>query len=186
MDTAIGITLGLGLAAAAGLRVFVPLLLAAIAVHTGHLEPASGFGWLGSTTALVIFGTAALVETLAYFVPWLDHALDTLATPAAAIAGAALMAAVAVDLPGYARWPLAIIAGGGLAGLVQAASVGTRALSTVMTAGFGNPVVAAAETGGAVALGVIALLLPVLGLVLVVGLVAAIVRAGKRLARPLA
>ncbi|MDO9170582.1 MAG: DUF4126 family protein, partial [bacterium] len=56
MDTAIGITLGLGLAAAAGLRVFVPLLLAAIAVHTGHLEPASGFGWLGSTTALVIFG----------------------------------------------------------------------------------------------------------------------------------
>ena len=91
------------------------------------------------------------------------------------------MAAAAVDLPPYARWPLAIIAGGGLAGLVQAASVGTRALSTVMTAGFGNPVVAAAETGGAVALAAAALLLPVLGLVLVVGLVAAIGRAGKRL-----
>lgn len=183
MGTILGVMLGLGMAAAAGLRVFVPLLLAAIAVRTGHLHPAAGFAWLGSTPALVMFGTAAVIEALAYLVPWLDHLLDTVATPAAVVAGSALVAAVAVDLPPEVRWPLALIAGGGLAGLVQLGTVGARGVSTATTAGFGNPLFALLETGGAVLLAGLALLVPALALVLVVVLVVAIVRTGRWVAR---
>lgn len=183
MGMMLGVMLGLGMAAAAGLRVFVPLLLAAIAVRTGHLDAASGFAWLGSTPALVMFGTAAVVEALAYLVPWLDHLLDTVATPAAVVAGSALVAAVAVDLPPEVRWPLALIAGGGLAGLVQLGTVGARGVSTATTAGFGNPLFALFETGGAMLLAGVALLAPALALVLVVVLVVAIVRTGRWVAR---
>lgn len=183
MGTILGVMLGLGMAAAAGLRVFVPLLLAAIAVRTGHLHPAAGFARLGSTPALVMFGTAAVIEALAYLVPWLDHLLDTVATPAAVVAGSALVAAVAIDLPPEVRWPLALIAGGGLAGLVQLGTVGARGVSTATTGGFGNPLFALLETGGAVLLAGLALLLPALALVLVVALVVAIVRTGRWMAR---
>lgn len=183
MGTLLGVMLGLGMAAAAGLRVFVPLLAASLAVRTGHLHPAAGFAWLGSTPALVMFGTAAVAEALAYLVPWLDHLLDTIATPAAVIAGSALVAAVAVDLPPEVRWPLALIAGGGLAGLVQLGTIGARGVSTATTAGLANPLFAMLETGGAVLLAVVALVLPVVALLLAVGLVVAIVRTGRWVAR---
>lgn len=183
MGTLLGVMLGLGMAAAAGLRVFVPLLAASLAVRTGHLHPAAGFAWLGSTPALVMFGTAAVAEALAYLVPWLDHLLDTIATPAAVIAGSALVAAVAVDLPPEVRWPLALIAGGGMAGLVQLGTIGARGVSTATTAGLANPLFAMLETGGAVLLAVVALVLPVVALLLAVGLVVAIVRTGRWVAR---
>ena len=54
------IALGLGLAAATGFRVFVPMLLAALAARTGHLPLAEGFAWLGTDAAVVILGVAAL------------------------------------------------------------------------------------------------------------------------------
>ena len=38
MDTAVSIALGIGLAAAVGFRVFLPLLVASIAAYTGHLH----------------------------------------------------------------------------------------------------------------------------------------------------
>ena len=104
MAILLAIALGLGLATAAGLRVFLPLFGAGLGAHFGYIELNPGFSWLGGTTALIALGTAAAAEVLAYYVPWLDHALDVIATPAAVGAGilasaATVLLAVALQLP---------------------------------------------------------------------------------------
>ncbi len=160
MNTTLGILAGLGLAAACGFRVFVPLLVASIAVHAGYLSPSPEFAWLGSTPALLAFGVATVAEVLAYYVPWLDHALDTLASPAAVVAGSVLAASLAVDVDPFLRWTLAIIAGGGLAATVQSGTVAARGMSFSVSGGLANPVVATAELGGALATSALAVVAP--------------------------
>ena len=86
-ESLLGIALGVGLAAATGLRVFVPLLVAGIAARADWISLSDSFAWLQSTPALVTLGTAAIVEALAYLIPGLDHILDLIAGPAAVAAG---------------------------------------------------------------------------------------------------
>lgn len=174
------LALGLGLAAATGFRVFVPLLLACLAARTGHLPLADGFAWLGSNPALLVFAAAALLEIAAYFIPWFDHLLDVAAQPAAMIAGAVLMAAALVDLPPWIRWTVAVIVGGGTAGLVQGATGALRVGSTVTTAGFANPFFAAFETGAATVLTVLAVAVPLVALAITVALLFVAVHGVRR------
>ncbi len=170
------VALGLGLAAAAGFRVFVPLLLAGLAAHFGHLPLAAGFGWLDDPLVLVVLALAAIIEVAAYFIPWFDNLLDTVAAPAAVTAGALLMAATLVDFPPWLRWSLAVIAGGGTAGLLHGALAGLRLGSTLTTGGLANPAVATFETGAATALTIIAVMVPLLAVAVVVFLVSRSVR----------
>lgn len=180
METVFGVLAGLGLAAACGFRVFVPLLVASVAVRAEMLQPSAEFAWLGSTPAMVAFGVATLMEVGAYYVPWLDHALDTLASPASVVAGSLVAASVAVDMDPFARWTLAIIAGGGLAAGVQAGTVAARGLSFASTAGVGNPVVATAELGGALATSAVALVAPGLAILGLAALAAVVVTVWMR------
>jgi hypothetical protein len=180
MTILLAVALGLGLATAAGLRVFVPVFGAGLAAHLGLIELSPSFAWLGTTTALVALGTATVAEILAYYVPWLDHALDVVATPAAVGAGILASAAVMVDLPPMLQWGVAIIGGGGAAGLMQAMSVGMRLKSALTTGGLGNPVVSTAETLGSATLVVLALFVPVLLLLLLVALGVLMVRGAGR------
>lgn len=168
MDHLLGIAAGLGLAAACGFRVFVPLLALGLGARFAHLPVTDGFAWVSATPALLALGTATLLEIVAYYVPWLDHALDALATPAAVVAGVLASASVGVDLPPALRWAIALIGGGGLAGLAQGASVLLRAKSGLMTGGLANPVVATGELAAAGTLSLLALLVPVVALALVV------------------
>jgi hypothetical protein len=138
-----------------------------LAALTGHLHLAPGFDWVGSYYATVAFSTASVVEVLAYYIPWLDHFLDLIASPAAVIAGTIATASVVMDMSPFLKWTLAIIAGGGAAALVQGATVALRAKSSVLTAGLGNPVVASAEGFGSVFASLLAILVPILCLVLV-------------------
>ena len=94
MDTLTSILLGTGLSAACGFRVFVPMLFMSIAALSGHLSLASGFQWIGTYPALLTFATATLLEIGGYYIPWLDHFLDTLATPASILAGTVVTAAI--------------------------------------------------------------------------------------------
>jgi hypothetical protein len=171
---------GLGLAAACGLRVFAPLLVLGLAARFGHLPLSHEFAWAAGTPALISLGLATALEITAYYVPWLDHALDVIATPLALIAGALAVAAVVGDLPPSLRWGLAVIGGGGLAGLTQAASVLLRLKSTATTGGLANPVVATGEWVGALTLAVVAVLLPLLALAVVVLAMVWVIRSARR------
>jgi len=167
MDTAVSIALGIGLAAAVGFRVFVPLLIASIAAYTGHLTVDADFAWLGSPTAMTMLGVAAVVEVLAYYLPAVDNLLDSITTPLALIAGTVVSAAVITDLPPLIKWSTAIIAGGGVAALTQGVTTLVRAKSTAFTAGLGNPVLSTGEMIAAVIVALLALLAPLIALALV-------------------
>lgn len=107
-DLAASIALGVGLAAATGFRVFLPMLVASAAAYSGHLPLADSFAWLATPSALTILGVAALAEILAYYIPGVDNLLDTLATPAAFVAGTVVSAAVITDLPPMVKWTAAV------------------------------------------------------------------------------
>jgi len=168
METLLSICIGIGLSAACGFRVFVPLLVMNIAALSGHLALAHGFEWIGSYPALVAFSVATCLEIAGYYIPWLDHLLDTIATPTAIIAGTIVTASMVTDMSPFLKWTLAVIAGGGAAGLVQGATVAIRGASTVTTAGLANPLVATLELGGATVTSLLAIIAPVLAVVLLV------------------
>jgi hypothetical protein len=168
IDLALSVALGVGLAAATGLRLFLPMLVASAAAYTGHLPLSENFAWLGTLPALILLGVAAAVEILAYYIPGVDNLLDTLATPAAFVAGTVIAAAVMTDLPPMVKWAAAIIAGGGVAGVTQSVTALVRAKSTIFTGGLGNPAVATAEFGGSLLVSLLALAAPVLTLAAVV------------------
>jgi hypothetical protein len=167
MELLLSICLGLGLSAACGFRIFVPLLVMSIAAHAGQLHLAPSFAWIGSTGALITFGVATVLEIGAYYVPWLDHFLDTLATPSAIVAGSIITASVITDVSPFLKWTLAVIAGGGLAGSIQAGTVLARGLSFAGTGGLANPLVATVELGGSVLTSIAAILAPLMALGLV-------------------
>ena len=170
MDILIAMFAGLALSAAAGFRVFVPLLLVGLAARLGYLRLTSDMAWLGSDAALVALATATALEVSAYYVPWLDNLLDTLATPVAVMAGVVAWAAVTPELPPLLRWTLAVVAGGGTAGFIQAGTAAVRLKSSAFTAGLGNVVLATGELIGSLALTVLALLVPLIAAVLVLAL----------------
>lgn len=180
LETALSLAVGLGLASAAGLRVFVPLLVAAIAGARGVLPIDPAFWWVTSTPALLALGTATVIEIGAYYLPWVDHALDAVATPAAVLAGMVVTASVAVDVPPLLKWA-AVLIGGGAAGLAQGASVLTRLKSTALTGGLGNPIVATLELIGAVGVALLAVFVPLLAVSLVVMALGFVARRAGRL-----
>jgi hypothetical protein len=168
MEVALGLFAGVGLSAAAGFRLFVPFLIMSLASLTGNLDLAPGFEWIGTYPALFVFGVATVLEVAAYFIPWLDNLLDTIATPAAVVAGVLATAAMVSGMSPLLRWTLAAIAGGGAAGAVQASTVTVRAVSTVSTGGLGNPVVAAGEFVSSVVTTTMAIVMPILTVILLV------------------
>jgi len=182
METIVSICLGIGLSAACGFRVFVPLLFMNLASLSGHLALAHGFEWIGSYPALVTFSVATVLEIAGYYIPWVDHLLDTLATPAAVVAGTVVTAALVTDMSPLLKWTLAAIAGGGVAGVVQGTTVLARGASTATTGGLANPLVSTAELAAAAITSVLALLVPVV-LVVVMLVLAAVF--GRKLARRL-
>ena len=170
MDIAIAIMIGLALSAACGLRVFVPLLVLSIAAKVGVLALGTSLGWIGSSEAIIAFSVATVLEIAAYKVPWLDHALDTVASPAAMMAGTIVSASQIGAISGVSplvQWSCALIVGGGIAGLMQTGSVSTRVASTVVTGGIANPFISVIQSVLAVVMSVLAVFVPVLAIVLI-------------------
>lgn len=180
METLSSILVGIGLSAACGFRVFVPLLVMSIASLSGHLTLSDGFAWIGTYPALVAFAVATLAEIAGYYIPWVDHLLDIIASPAAVVAGIIVMASSVVGVSPFLRWSLAILAGGGIAGTFQAITGLTRASSTATTAGLGNPIVATVEAAGATAFSILSIAVPVIGLAAVLLLLAFMYRIKRR------
>lgn len=176
METLLSVSLGLGLAAACGFRVFVPVLVMSVAVRAGHLTVTPGFAWVASDPALIAFGVATALEVAGYYVPWVDNLLDTVATPTAVVAGILVTGSVITDMSPFLRWSLAALAGGGVTTGVQAVTVAGRQISSFATFGFGNPLISTLEAAGAVGIALLAIAMPLLALALVAALFAVAVR----------
>jgi hypothetical protein len=179
LDLLLALATGVGLAAAFGLRAFLPLLAVGLAARFGLLHLHPGLEWLAGAPALWSLAAATAVELLADKVPVLDHALDALGTilrPAAAWLGTY---AVLQDwgTPWAQLFALALGAG---ALAVHGAKAHTRLGSTAVSLGHANPVLSVVEDFLALALVVVALLLPLLALALVALVVLALVRRRRR------
>jgi hypothetical protein len=189
MDTQILLSIfaGIGLSAACGFRVFVPLLVLSIGAFTGHVHLAQSFAWIGSKPALIALSVATVLEIGAYYIPFLDNFFDTIATPTATVAGILAAASVMADVDPMWRWTLAVIAGGGIATSTQLATTKLRLASSATTGGFGNPVLSTIEAVGSTGLSILAIALPVVAflivVVLLIGCWLLIYAIGKRLIR---
>ena len=177
MEVLLGLVVGICLSAACGFRVFLPLLGLSIAVLAGRLSLSPGFEWIGTWPALIAFATATVVEIGAYYIPWVDHVMDALTTPAAVVAGTIVTASLVGDMPPFLKWSLAVVAGGGASAVVQGGTVALRAGSSGTTGGLANPVVSTIELIGAVVVTILALLLPILCIVAVIWIFYKAVRA---------
>ncbi len=180
-ETIISIFLGIGLAASVGFRVFVPLFVLSLATYFDAIPINESWEWIGSFAAVIALGVATVVEIFAYYIPYIDNILDTIAVPLAAIAGTAVMVSTVADLSPVITWALAIIAGGGTAAAVAGSSGATRLTSTATTGGVANPIVSTVETGTSIIMSVLSIFIPVIAFLLVVVIFYIIFRLYKKI-----
>ena len=170
MDILLPLCLGIALSAACGFRVFLPPLAMSVAAINGNFELSPQFAWLGTYPAMIALGGATVVEILAYYIPVVDNLLDAIEIPVAIAIGTILTAANLGDVDPILQWTLAVVAGGGTAGIIESATSITRLASTGLTGGVGNIFLATMEALSAAVLSILALTLPFLAIFLVVGL----------------
>ena len=166
----VAVSLGLGLSAASGFRVFLPPMLLSGAINFGLMDPSGHLAMLDGWGAFSLLLIAVVLEIGSYLIPWVDNLLDVVASPAAVVAGIALMGAVLgseTNFDPIVQWSIAAVGGGGAAGTVQAGTVATRAVSTGTTGGLANPIVSIGEAFMAILITVLAILAPVLCVILV-------------------
>ncbi len=173
--------IGIGLAAASGFRVFLPMFAVSLASYMGWIPMSDSFEWLAGLPTLITTGIATVVEILAYYIPYVDHLLDTISVPLATVAGSVLFASQFADLGTFPQWALALIAGGGTAAAISSGFAGTRAASTATTGGLGNSVVATTETAGAGIMSVLAMAAPILAAIAAVILVIVVIVLGRKI-----
>ncbi|PCE64993.1 DUF4126 domain-containing protein [Sediminicola luteus] len=180
-DTILSIFLGVGLAASVGFRVFLPMFALSLAAYFNIWELNDNWAWIGTLPALVCLGVAMVLEIFAYFIPWFDNLLDSIAVPLAAIAGTAVMVSTVAGLDPMVTWTLAIIAGGGTATAIKGANATGRLASTASTGGLANPLVSATETGASVVVSTASIFAPVIAAILVILILALIFKIYRKL-----
>lgn len=177
--------IGIGLAAATGFRVFLPMFAVSLASYLHWIPMSENFEWLSGLPALITTGIATIAEILAYYIPFVDHLLDTISVPMATVAGSILFASQFADLGTFPQWALALIAGGGTAATISSGFAGIRAASTATTGGLGNSVVGTTETAGAGIMSVLAMAAPFVAAVCAVILIILVVVYGRKAWRKL-
>lgn len=171
MDIALGIIIGICLAAAVGFRIFIPLLILSLGSMADYVTLSDTYAWVGTIPAVIAFGVATILEIIGYYVPWMDNMLDTISTPLAPIAGVIAAGSVIVDVDPLVSWTVAIILGGGTALSVEFLTVKARALSSFFTAGFGNAVVASGELFFSTFISILAVVIPIVAFLFILFLV---------------
>ena len=173
---------GIAIAAACGLRAFLPLLVIGVAAHAGLITLDDRVLWLTHRATLWALGVATVAEILGDKIPVVDHALDVAGTVIRPAAGALAAYAAIAHWPEPLPLALALVAGTGALG-VQVLKAKTRLGSTLLTAGAANPLLSFAEDIGAFGLAALAMLVPLLALVMLAAgalSVAGLARALKR------
>ncbi len=153
---------GICLSAAAGLRVFLPILALGLAGRFEILELGEQFAWMTSEPVLAIVAIAALLEVSGYYIPVVDNLLDILATPAAIGGGTVIVSSLLPEMNAATQWGTAALLGGGTAGVVQGSTVLARGVSTGSSGGLANPLFSTGETAGSIFTIIMALIIPIL------------------------
>ena len=172
MQLTLALVMGVCLSAACGFRIFVPLLAVGLAVRFMGLNATPALAWTATDLGLVGLSAATLVEILAYYIPWVDNALDTIHGPLALVAGTLLVGGLLGDMPPALQWGLGVVAGGGAAGAVKTGAATVRAASTATTGGLGNCIVSTVENGCATIGSALAVVAPVIAAVFLILMVA--------------
>lgn len=184
LTTLSAIMAGICLSAAAGLRVFLPILALGLAGRFEILELGEQFSWMTSEPVLAIVAIAALLEIGGYYIPVVDNLLDILATPAAIGGGTVIVSSLLPEMNAVTQWGTAALLGGGTAGVVQGSTVLARGLSTTTSGGLGNPLVSTGETAGSIFTIIMALLIPILfGIIVLIAVAWLLFRLSRALLR---
>jgi hypothetical protein len=152
------------LSSSVGLRAFMTLALASLAMHFGYLHPSHSFAWLGTNDSTEVLIGLAVIEFLIEKVPVVDHAAHALHFTTKPIAAALLVGSVApepngsIDAGTYVLMIAAALNALGIHGI----SATTRVASTATTAGIANPFVSVGEDALAIAGTIGAIVLPFL------------------------
>jgi hypothetical protein len=183
MDLVIQLLMGMSLAACAGLRAWMPLLVVGLLGRFGALHLNQSFDLLSHTSTLIVLGAATVIEILGDKVIVVDHFLDAAGTVLRPAAGTVLAASMFWSLDPALSLALGLIAGGGTALTVHAgksaARVGTSALAPAH-AGAGNALVSLFEDVVTL-LGVLAaVFVPILAFVVIGALVVVAFRMIRR------
>ncbi len=166
MDIALSIMAGTAIAAACGLRAFLPLLALGLGVRTGFVEVAAGGQWIASTPVLITLAWATVVELAADKVPALDHVLDLVSTVVRPVAAAAAAWCTFAGLHPAIGIAAALVLGSGAFG-VHLAKAKLRLGSSLLTFGTLNGFVSVAEDAFALSLAAMAVLAPIAAFVAV-------------------
>ncbi len=161
-NTLTAAAMGIALSASCGFRVFIPMLVAGLASRFQWFHFAESFSWLSSTPTLISLSTASVLEIAAYYIPFVDNILDTIATPLSMAAGTVMASSILPIENEWLRWMTGIVAGGGGAGLVASGTGLLRLLSSKFTLGTGNAAVATVENTSALAGSIMSFIVPVI------------------------
>lgn len=186
MDVLLALGIGITLSAACGFRIFVPPLVMSLGAIYGDVQLGESFAWLGTYPALMGLAAATVVEVLAYYIPVVDNLLDSIEIPTAIAVGTLLMSASIgglTDIEPLLKWAIAIVVGGGTAGIVESFTVMTRAASTTMTGGAANPVMSTMEVLSAGVLSLLGILVPFIAVIVVFGVLAIAIKQLSKLFR---
>lgn len=178
----VGYFTALGLATAAGLNAWIPLLATGLlARYTDVIDLDGTWASLEDTAVLIALGAVAAVDFVGDKVPGVDHVLHAAGTVIAPATGvvAALASSSALDVSPAVMTIIGLVAAESSHGTRMA----IRPFSTATTGGAGNPVVSLIEDVASFGLSFVAILLPVLALLIVIALFVAawrVIRRGRR------
>jgi uncharacterized membrane protein len=157
---------GLLLSAATGLRAFLPLCLVSWSVRLGWFEPHAALVWIGSTPALVAFTAAVVIEILADKFPAVDSFVDSVQTVIKPVIAIAVMAVPLVELDPLYAAVVGLLAGAPIATAVHLVKAHGRLLANLLSFGLAAPILSFLEDALTILIVILAIVLPLLGLLL--------------------
>ncbi len=184
---------GTGLAVAAGLNAYIPLLVLGLAGRfLEFVELPVAWRWLENEWVLLIIGVLLVIELVADKIPAVDSIndwLQSIVRPAAGGivfgTGSATQTAAVTDPAAFFEsnaW-VPVVTGIVIALVVHAGKMLVRPAANALSAGAAAPALSTGEDIGAVLLSLFAILLPILVVVVLVGLVVLVIGIFRRLRR---
>ncbi|MBB5077266.1 DUF4126 domain-containing protein [Nonomuraea endophytica] len=168
---------GLGLSTAAGLNAYIPLLVVGVLANfTDRVKLPDGYAWLSNWGVLAVIAVLLLAEVVLDKIPAVDSINDMIQTAVRPASGGVVFSATsaAAELDNstwltenpWLSWVLGIL----VALAVHTLKATARPVVNVGTGGVGAPVMSTVEDAGSLGVSLVAIFIPLLVIVLLIGL----------------